>query len=423
MTRSRDGSRPCPARILRSLLLLSGLFVSSSCTTVPFANLVSVCDTGDALAVTATSADKGGAYVKIIDPRSFSVRQKIPVGRKGGGDVVAVLPDGRDLFVATREGKGAATLYHVTPGAGAPMPAQKVGSLGAFTAVVVGRDADFLYVISTADRKDRGVLPQGMRFDRTLRMQRPDHFDENRSLVVVGILEDAGFDWYVCLERRVVPSVTSLKEMSGRLVVVRRSRDTKEFRQFDAPADIVRNVHAVTDANAIWIFATADPVKDVRQAIEPRIIRFSKADLTFTTQAMQKALVPFPHEGVLKDSGVLWALAGDRIVRVATGDMSLTATALPKRFRTTTNMNRVPVLYSTADELLIGAYDQTEKTLSGTADFPMPYLLRYSKADLTYEAIKVKPTSGEAFTTGGGNMCIGAYRGCCLDPMRAYERH
>jgi hypothetical protein len=261
-----------------------------------------------------------------------------------------------------------------------------------------------------------------MRFDRTLRAQRPDHFDENRSLVVVGILEDAGSYWYVCLERRVVPPVTSLKEMSGRLVLVRRSKDTKEFRQFDASADVVRNVQAVTDEGAVWIFATAEPVKE-RQVVEPRIIRFSKADQTFTTHAMQKALIPFPHEGALKDSGVLWAMAGDKIVRVATADMSLTTTALPKQFRTTTNMNRAPALYSTADDLIIGAYDQTARTHSGTADFPMPYVLRYSKADLTYEAIRVRPTRGEMFTTGGGNLCMGTYRGCCLDPMREYDRH
>jgi hypothetical protein len=402
---------------------VSVVFASAACTTVPFANIVSVRDSQDALSVTATSADKRSVYVKIIDPRSYAVRQKIPIGRSGIGDVVAVLPDGPDLFVVTREGKGAATLYHVTPGVEVPMPAQKVGSLGAHTAAVVGMDADFLYVISTADRKDRGVLPQGMRFDRTLRAQRPDHFDENRSLVVVGIFEDAAYHWYVCVERRVVPAVTSLKELSGRLVLVRRSKDTKEFRQFDAPPDVVRNVQAVTNESALWIFATADPVKDVRQVVEPRIIKFSKADQTFTTHAMQKALIPFPHEGALKDSGVLWAMAGDKIVRLATGDMSLTPTALPKKFRTTTNMNRVPALYSTADDLIIGAYDQTAKTQSGTADFPVPYILRYSKADLTYEAIEVKPTRGEAFRTGGGNLCMGTYRGCCLDPMRAYERH
>jgi hypothetical protein len=298
-----------------------------------------------------------------------------------------------------------------------------VGSLGAHTTLVSGRDADFLYALSTADRKPGGVLLQGVRYDASLRSQRAGHFDEHADLIALRVLEDETAFWYLAAERRVIPVPQALKDVGGRLFVVRKPKEGGAARRFEYGADTIRNVQAVADAGTIWIVATAELTANNRQAIEHRIIGFSKSDGTFTTQTVPKAVTLFPFDGVPAGAGSLWGMAGDKIVRIDTGTMGFTATALPKNFRTTTNLNRQQVLFSTDDSLLIAAYDTASKTRAGGQELPVPYILRYAKQDMSCEQIVVRPTKGEAAWTGPKNVCLGVYGGCCLDPMDKFNRH
>ncbi len=407
------------SRVMPGLLFV--LFVAlSACTHVPYANILSINQSQNLLYVTAKADDKDGGYVKTLDPHTYAVKDKITILDAGSPDIVSVLQDQSGLVMVVRDGRSRAYLYRLEE----DKPLYRLGIISPYASLFSGADRDFFYAVSTADKKAQGILISGMRYDKTLKGQLSNHFSENPNLVVIGVSEDNDAYWYVCLERSVVPVFSSISELSGRVVLARKSKDKKEYRQFEYGADALHSVYSTADDGYIWIFATGD-VKDVKgRHAEPKIIKFSKTEQKFTTDVLPMFVVPFPHQRLARESDYLWTIANDtRIIRISKKDYSYVATALPRHLRIYSGNRRTRALFSTDDILLVGAYDFENKVYKGAEEFPAPAILKFSKSDMHYEEIPVKPTTWEAIKTGAASPFIGVYRGCCLNPAREYEKH
>jgi hypothetical protein len=414
MMKSRDvhGSAVWVSGVVPGLLFI--LFVTlSACSRVPYANIISINQPQNLLYITARSDDKDGGYVKVFDPNTYALKDKISIKDAGSPDIAGVFQDKDGLIAVVRDGRSKAYLYRLEEG----RPIYRLGSISPYAALFSGADQDYFYAISTADKKAQGIAISGMRYDKTLRGQKLNHFTENPNLVVVGVSEDSDSYWYVCLERRVVPAFSSISELGGRMVLAGRSKDKKEYRQFEYAADTLRSVNSTADAGNVWIFATADVKDDKGYHAESKVIRFDKSEQKFTTNNLPMFVVPFPHQQLARESDYVWTIGSDnRIIRISKKDYSYVATALPRHLRIFSGKQRTRALFSTEDILLIGAYDINNRTYKGAEDFPTPSLLIYSKSDMHYEQIPVKPTTWEAVKTGVANPCMGVYRGCCLNP-------
>jgi hypothetical protein len=392
----------------------------SACSHAPYANIMSINQSQTLLYITAKSDDKDGGYVKTFDPNTYAVKDKVTIADAGSPDIVGVLQDQDGLVMVVRDGRSRASLYRLEEG---KLP-YKLGMISPYASLFSGADRDFFYAISSADKKAQGIYISGMRYDKTLNGQRPNHFSENPNLVVIGVSEDNDAYWYVCLERSVVPVFSSISGLSGRMVLARRSKDKKEYRQFEYGADELHSVYSTADDGHVWIFASSD-VKDVKGSrAEPKIIKFTKTEQKFATDILPMSVVPFPHQRLARESDYLWTIANDnRIIRISKKDYSYAATALPRHLRIYSGMQRTRALFSTDDFLLVGAYDFENKIYKGVEEFPSPFLLKFSKSDMHVEQIPVKPTTWEAVRAGASSPFIGVYRGCCLTPAREYEKH
>ncbi len=405
------------------LTLLSAAL--SACTSVPFVNILSLHQSQDHLYIVVKPDDKHSGYIKVLDLKTNQVTDTIAIKQAGKSDITALFPDKDSLNAFVRDGQSRMYLYEVLKEAteeGARV--RKLGMISPYASLFSGADQDFFYAVSTADKKGNGVLISGIRYDKMLKGQMVNHFNENPNLVVISISEDADSYWYLCLERRVVGIFSSIGELSGRMVLVKRSKGAKEYTQFDYTAEPLRSVYGAGDDKAIWVFATTD-VKDGRGSYtDHAVIKFSKADQKFEKHPLPMPMIPFPHQWLVKESDHLWALGYDnRIIRISKKDYTYVATAMPRHFRTYNSTNKTLVFLSTDDSLFVGAYDFKNKVYKGTTELPTPYVLRFSKSDMKYEQILVKPTTQEALKTGAANMCLGVYRGCWLEPTSKYERH
>ncbi len=404
---------------LRGLLFV--LFAAlPACTYIPPANIMSINQSQNLLYVTAKSDDKDGGYVRIFDPSTYDVKNRITILDAGSPDIAGVFQDKDGLIAVVRDGRSKAYLYRLENG----KPIYKLGIISPSATLFSGADQDFFYAISAADKKAQGIYISGMRYDKTLNGQRSNHFSENPNLVVIGVSEDNDAYWYVCLERSVVAAFSSISELSGRMVLARKSKDKKEYRQFEYGADALRSVYSSADKGSIWIFATADMKEGDKYRAESKIIKFSKMEQKFSTDVFPMSVVPFPHQRLARESDYLWTIANDnRIIRISKKDYSYVATALPRHLRIYSGNQRTRALFSTDDILLVGAYDFENKTYKGAEELPTPLLLEFSKSDMHVEQIPVKPTRGEAVRAGVLSPFIGVYRGCCITPAREYQKH
>ncbi len=411
--------------IVRVLPVMPGLlfilFVTlSACSPVPYANIMSINQSQNLLYITARSDDKDGGYIKVFDPNTYAVKDKITINDAGSPDIAGVFQENDGIIAVVRDGRSKAYLYRLEEG----KPIYKLGIISPAATLFSGADQDFFYAISTADKKARGIYISGMRYDKTLKGQRPNHFSENPNLVVIGVSEDNDSYWYVCLERSVVPAFSSISELSGRMVLAQKTKEKKEYRQFEYAQDTLRSVYSTADAGNIWIFATVDVKDDKGYHAENKIIKFVKSELKFATDSLPMFVVPFPHQRLDRESDYLWTIGYDnRIIRISKKDYSYVSTALPRHLRMYSGRQRTRALFSTDDILLVGAYDFDNRTYKGAEEFPTPYMLKFSKSDMRYEQIPVKPTTWEAVKTGAANPFIGVYRGCCLNPGREDEKH
>jgi hypothetical protein len=412
----------CAVRLFRTIpgLLLILFAALSACSHVPYANITSINQSQNLLYITATSDDKGGGYIKVFDPDTYAVKDKITITDAGSSEIAGVFQDKDGLIAVVRDGRSKAYLYRLEEG----RPIYKLGIISPSASLFSGADQDFFYAISSADKKAQGIYISGIRYDKTGKGQLLNHFSENPNLVIIGLSEDNDAYWYVCLVRSVVAAYSSISELSGRIVLAKKSKDKKEFRQFEYGADVLRAVYSTADTANIWIIATVDVRDDKGYHAENKIIKFEKSDQKYTTNGLPIFVIPFPHQRLARETDYLWTIGYDnRIVRISKKDYSYVATALPKNLRMYSGRQRTRALFSTDDSLLVGAYDFVNRTYKGAEEFPTPFLLKFSKSDMHVEQIPMKPTTGEALTAGVLSPFISVYRGCCLNPAREYGKH
>lgn len=395
------------------------LMLFSACGSVPFADILSVHQARDHVYVVARSEDRKSGYVKVLDAHRLGVKDKVLLHKDSAQEIISVLREQDGVIVAVREGQGKAAVYFLQAG----VPLQRMGQMRSQKFLLSGSDREFIYSISTPEIKGKAAQVSGMRYDRAFKVQSAFHFSENPGLLIMNITEDNEAYWYTCLERKAADPAPTPGELNGRLVVVRKAKDTREYSQFVYELERVRNISTAADNESLWIFGAGDEKDGRGNYSDHKIITFSKKDRSFKAQKMPLALVAFPSYGIPQESEVLWAFgAGNRLVRVQKKDLTYTAKALPQNVRTTSGSERRFAASETETSFLLGAYDFQDRVPGSSGDMPKPHILRYAKTDMEPEMIPLKDTMGDTLMAVPLRMCLIGYRACILDPVGKFKR-
>lgn len=417
MSLRRSGA--LPAVLAKVLGMFVPLTLISACGAVPFADILSVHEAQEHVYVVARSEDRKSGYVKVLDAHRLGVKDKVLLHKDSAQEIISVLREKDGVIVALREGQGKAAVYLLQAG----LPLQRLGQIRSQKFLLTGSDQEFIYSLSTPEVKGKAAQVSGMRYDRAFKSQNAFHFSENPGLLIMNITEDNNAYWYTCLERKAADPAPLAGELNGRLVVVRKAKDTKEYNQFVYEAERLRNVSTAADNGTLWIFATGDEKDGRGNYSDHKIVQFSKTDRMFKAQKMPLALVAFPSRGNPQESDVLWAFgAGNRIVRVQKKDLTYTAKALPQNVRTSSGSERRFAASETETSLLLGAYDFQDRVPGSSGDMPKPHILRYVKTDMEPEMVPLTDTMGDRLLAMPKNLCLIGYRSCLLDPVSKFKR-
>ncbi|OGW18922.1 MAG: hypothetical protein A2X56_13735 [Nitrospirae bacterium GWC2_57_13] len=408
-----------PAAPVKVMGMCLPLLLFSACGSVPFADILSVHQAQEHVYVVARSEDRKSGYVKVLDTNRLGVKDKVPLHSDASQQIVSVLREKDGVIVAVREGQGKAAVYRLQAG----VPLQRLGQIRSQNFLLSGSDQEFIYSISTPESKGKPAQVNGMRYDRAFKVQNAFHFSENPGLLVINITEDNEAYWYTCLERKAADPAPSPGELNGRLVVVRKAKDTKEYSQFVYEIERLRNISTVADSGSLWIFATGDEKNGRGNYSDHKIVQFSKKDTTFRAQKMLLALVAIPSYGIPQESEILWAFgSGNRIVQVQKKDLTYTTKALPQNVRTSSGSERRFAAAETETSLLLGSYNFQDRVPGSSGEMPKPLILRYTKTDMELEMVPLKDTMGDTLMAIPMNLCLIGYRSCLLDPVSKFKR-
>jgi hypothetical protein len=372
------------------ILFFYALYILSGCTHIPSTNAVQIAKSENTLYIGTNIASRSTtAFIRLYDIDKNQWGGKIVLSNVKETVIEKMLTDNNDLYVQQKGNwKENGGIYSIS----------KKGDINRIVELthsesLVGMDDDYFYLV---ERKDINNIAKNGRFEYIFRgtkysrqsnVRAEFHFEQNHDVVVWDVWEDDQSYWYACLLEE-KPRDHNVPE--GKLVLVNKSKHGNKIDIYKYDSNNwVFGAQLFGDKDWIWIFP------DTRD--HNVSIKFSKKDKTFDlNNAKLKYLRPFSSIEHDENDNYLWFYKRDsstgevKVYRVDKETLTPTQIDLPKGLRSRYTF------YEDKNFLWVDVYKLTSYAPTGNT---VPYLLKISKNDLSYNLILVKPTVGDSIKT------------------------
>ncbi len=277
---------------------------------------------------------------------------------------------------------------------------------------LIASDNTFFYFVQYKTNVDNKNIITLFKFDKSFKQRKNGHFDLYPTLAVIDVFEDNNYYWYVCNNfENIEPDGQAFGNyvFRGDLTILRREKLSDKINTFNIQNDGLIILPIISDNDYIWIF-TVDPGR------KNKLIRFDKRNGdSFFKYFSERFYLHFPNGEYNKYSENLGAIDIDfglnKNILYLINKKTLNITQhnidvpsdLTKLHMQSGSFGHLAI-YSENKYFWVGL--QKHKDL-------LPYLLRISKDNMSYEVLQVTPTVEESismFTTGLFNVLTSPLR-------------
>jgi len=384
---------------MTSIRLISILFnccflVLSACTHIPSTTATQMGRFDNSLYVVLTTA-RGNAvpFIRLydIDKNKWGKKITIPDSDE---TVANKMISNEDLVYLQRHGdwQHNGVIYGIDK----KSVFHKVIEIGNFESLS-GMDDENYFVtemkyLKDPNNKTNNWLFKGAKYNRKTKTRSEYHFDNNRDLIVTDTWEDDHSYWYACF-RGGLPQKYNIPQ--GVLVLVSKSKLNGKLDSYEFDGgNWIFKATIIGDKDWLWVFREARDIPHNK----PSFAKFSKKDKTFVSASI-KANVSWPITNAdnITNDNYLWFIdpsfnstGKSTIFRVNKETSDSISIDLPMEIRIT------GTAIVDNEFVWLDAYKLKSYAPSGNT---VPYLIKFSKKDLGYDVIYVKPTMSDSIKT------------------------
>ena len=386
-----------------ALLILCSIYLSSGCTHIPSTRAVQIVRAGNHLYVGTNLQSRSltgtSAYINLYNVDKNRWEDKLTLPKVEEAAIEKMIVNNGVVYVQQKGNwKNNGGIYRISKNGNF----DRIVELDHFESLA-GIDDEYFYVtemkyLSNPDIKANNWMFQPAKYNKRTGARIEYHFEKNQDLVVRDVWEDDQNYWYACFQGG-KPQKYNIP--SGNLVLVNKSKtDGKiDINKLEV-GDWIFDGKIIGDKDSIWIFRSP---RDNSASIKYHFVKFSKKDKVFQPNNDIKfsKLIPFIPNQDNENDKYLWILDTssstaqikiDRIEKV-----SLTRSKIDLNNISNSNSTRTTgTTYADEDYLWLDAYKLKSYAPTGNT---VPYLLKISKKDLSYELIYIEPTMADSIKT------------------------
>jgi hypothetical protein len=335
-------------RLQKFILIAIVIIAAQACAYVPSTRIRTINKFQDKLYV---GTEDG--YIKVLDPETGELIDKVTFPEFTHGNYFEVIQSKKRLIIRVKQKFYSLKTYPVYLIEDENRLVKIATVPNSF--ITTGADSSYYYAFDIKHRQKNLLILY--RYDLERKQSQDFHLDNNADFVIMDVLESGDDKWYACLRNQVAEDA-QVPTLIGKLFILRGHKENDDYELFEITDNTYKNVQITGDENYIWIYATRE-----NSAIE--VVRFSKNEKSFkliNTRAKGDPLKDFNPAVYLQDIAAYYP-----------------------SYR---------VFYSDADYIWIGMdIRRRNPVISGKY---IPYLIRFSKKDLSHERFLLKPTGPEA---------------------------
>lgn len=379
---------------LFSALFNCCLLVLTACTHVPSTTATQMGRFDNSLYVVLTTA-RGNAvpFIRLYDIDKNKWGKKITIP-DSDATVANKMIDNGDLIYLQRHGDWQHT--GVVFGIDKKSIVHKAVEIGNFESLSGMDDENFfvteLKYLNEPNNRTYKWLFKGAKYNRNTKTRSEYHFEKYPDLIVTDIWEDNQSYWYACF-RGGKPQEYNIPQ--GILVLVTKSKlDGKlDSYEFDG-GNWIFKAKIIGDKDWLWVFREARDVPHNK----PPFAKFSKTDKTFVNVSIRTNVSwPITTTNNVTNDDYLWFIdptfhsrGTATIFRVDKETSNSISIDLPEEIRIT------GTALVDNEFIWLDAYKLKSYAPSGNT---VPYIIKLSKKDLSYDVIYVKPTISDSVKT------------------------